>query len=69
MKNTKLSKNTTRKKFHKNMERILKTEKFVLLDRKWEDFDKALNNMRKHGKEKGIKEQDIENAVRAVRKH
>jgi len=35
---------------------------------KWEDFDKALNNMRKHGKERGISEKDIEKAVEDARR-
>lgn len=35
---------------------------------KWEDFDKAISNLRKFGKEKGITEKKIGKAVREVRR-
>ncbi|MBI4170547.1 MAG: AbrB/MazE/SpoVT family DNA-binding domain-containing protein [Candidatus Aenigmarchaeota archaeon] len=35
---------------------------------KWEDFDKAISNLRKFGKEKGITEKDVGKAVRNARK-
>ncbi|MFA4820270.1 MAG: AbrB/MazE/SpoVT family DNA-binding domain-containing protein [Candidatus Aenigmatarchaeota archaeon] len=35
---------------------------------KWKDFDKTMNNLRKFGKEKGITEKNIDEAVRSVRR-
>ena len=35
---------------------------------KWEDFDKAINNLRKFGKEKGVTEKRVDKAVHEIRR-
>jgi len=35
---------------------------------KWEDFDKAISNLRKFGKEKGITEKKVNKAIHDIRR-
>ena len=35
---------------------------------KWEDFDKAISNLRRFGKEKDVTEKKVEKAVRDIRR-